>query len=204
MQILVPLPTRRRGQPGEHNPKGAEMPDDAGQTGGKGDADQTGEKTYTQKELDDKIAAVRKGVEDSISKKFADYDDLKAKADQLGQLEESKKSDEQKLLDRIAALEKADADKAKALEQSQVDRLRERVAAKRSLTDAQAARLQGSSIEELEKDATELFGEPKEPDPEPTGKVSRQPRPDLKGGSDPTDTKVGEADVQKVFDDFEL
>lgn len=157
-------------------------------------------KTFTQEQID-KIVEQRLRRE---REKFADYDDLKAKAGQLDKLEESKKTDEQKLLDRIAALEKADAEKAKALEQSQIDRLRERVAAKRNLTDAQAARLQGSTVEELEADATELFGEPKEPDPEPKGKVPRQPRPDLKGGSDPTDTKVGEADVRKVFDEFEF
>ncbi|MFP3914945.1 MAG: hypothetical protein ACLFWM_08715 [Actinomycetota bacterium] len=194
------------------------MPEgDAGQgTGGNGDAGQKGggddgKITLTKSELDAKMAEVRRGVEKSISEKYADYDDLKAKADKLAELEESKKTSEQKLMDRIASLEKADAEQKQALEQARTEALRARVAGDWGLTDAQAARLQGSTIDELREDAKEVFGEPKpgegEGGPEGGGEekkpaVPRQPRTDLKGGSDPTEGE--EADVQKIFDSIEL
>lgn len=176
--------------------------------GATGDADPKpgvgdGKLQLTQAELDAKMAEVRRGVEKSTSEKFADYDDLKSKAAQYEKLEESKKSEEQKLLDRIEALEKSDAEKAEALKEAQIDKLRERVRADRGLSDAQVARLKGATLEELEADATEVFGEPKEEEEEPPKKgLSRQPRPDLKGGSDPTSD--AEPDIQKVFDNIEL
>lgn len=185
------------------------MSDDAGQSGDKGDAGQgtgggDGKIQLTQQELDAKMAEVRRGVEKSISEKYADYDDLKAKASQIDKLEESKKSAEQKLLERIEAAEKRATEAEKAVGEAKIDAIRTRVATARGLTDAQAARLQGSNIEEMEADATELFGEPQGDEPKGEKKgVVRQPRTDLKGGSDPT-KHDGEVDVKKVFDEFEL
>lgn len=66
-----------------------------------------------------------------------------------------------------------------------------------------AKRLTGSTRDELEADAAELFDGLKTGDT-PRGKVPRQPTPDLKGGSDPTSPDVKPDAIKKVFDDFEL
>lgn len=128
------------------------------------------EKTLTQEQ-------VNKIVEERLARerqKYADYDDLKTKAAEYDKLEESKKSEEQKLLERIEAAEKRAEQAEKSVAEAQVDALRARVAASRGLTDAQAKRLQGSTLEELEADATEVFGEPKKDEPEePKGPFAR-------------------------------
>lgn len=52
----------------------------------------------------------------SVKAKFADYDDLKTKAQKLAEIEESKKSELEKVTERIAATERErDAAKAEAL-----------------------------------------------------------------------------------------
>lgn len=154
--------------------------------------------TFTQEQVD-KIVEQRLARE---RQKFADYDDMKAKAGQFDQLEESKKTSEQKLLERIEAAEKRAADSEKAVEAAKVDALRARVAANRNLTDAQAARLQGTTLEELEADATEVFGEPPSTEEPPKPGIVRQPASALKGGSNPT--QEPEVDVQKAFDSIEI
>lgn len=153
--------------------------------------------TFTQEQLD-RIVEERLARE---RKKYADYDDLKAKADELSKLEESKKSADQKLLERIEAAEKRAAAAEEATEAAKLDALKARVAAARGLTDSQAARLQGATVEELEADATELFGEP-QPAEEPKPGIVRQPSSALKGGSNPATEP--EVDVQKVFDSIEI
>lgn len=102
------------------------MPDDAGPSGEKtnDDAGQAGEEshdsvdekiTLTRAELDRQMADVRRGVESSMSKKFTDYDDLKAKASKLDELEEERKSELEKLQERA---EKAEADRTQAEERA--------------------------------------------------------------------------------------
>lgn len=139
-------------------------------------------KTFTQEQID-KIVESRLARE---REKYADYDDLKSKADEYAKLQESKKSEEQKLLERIEAAEKRAADAEKSVAEAQVDALRARVAASRGLSEAQAKRLNGSTFEELEADASEIFGEPKDPEEvQPSRPSSRRPQPALKGGLDP-------------------
>lgn len=73
-------------------------------------------RTFTQAELD-KIVQSRVYEE---RKKLADYDDLKAKADELDQLKEANKTELQKAQDRAAKAEKdlADLKAAEALRES--------------------------------------------------------------------------------------
>lgn len=148
-------------------------------------------KTFTQADVD-------RIVQDRLAKekaKYADYDDLKAKAAKVDDIEASKKSDVDKLTEQIDKLTQAQAN-------SDQKALRAEVAMAKGLTAAQAKRLAGTSREELEADADEILEAfPVTPTDEPPkgGPPSRQPRPDLKGGSDPTEEPI-ETDPAKLAD----
>lgn len=96
--------------------------------------------------------------------KFADYKDVKAKAAQLDALTEAKKTDEQKLFDRIAALEKANADLT-------LSTLRKSVQARFGIADEDADLfLTGADDETLTRQAQRLAG--RDADRKKTGNVS--------------------------------
>lgn len=77
--------------------------------------------------LKDRVArAERKATE-----KFADYDDLKAKAAQLDQIQQANKTEAQKTADRIATLEKA-------LDSTKTEALRSRIQARFKIADEDA------------------------------------------------------------------
>lgn len=97
----------------------------------------TPDQTFTQAELD-RIVSERLQRERA---KFADYDELKAKAGSATTLEE-----------RVAEIERT----AKASEERA---LRAEVANAKGLTPSQAKRLIGSTREELEADAAELLAD---------------------------------------------
>lgn len=106
--------------------------------------------------------------------RFADYDDLKAKAAKFDEVQEASKTAEQKAAERLAALEKENAD----LKASQ---LRSDVAVEKGLPAKLAKFLQGSTREELEASAAELLELNK-----PAGPVIRgQERSPGKVGEDP-------------------
>lgn len=155
-----------------------------------------GGRTFTQAQLD-KIVEERLARE---RQKYADYDDLKKAAGQLKQLEDAKKSDEQKLLERVEAAEQRAQAAEQAVKQAESDALRARVAASHGLTDAQAKRLQGDTLEELTADAVEVFGEPKkadEPDdsrPGPGGRPKEKLRPGASNDGDETPDYEGIAE----------
>lgn len=107
----------------------AEQPNE----GGEGQQEQP--QTFTQAEVD---RIVRERVQRERAK-YADYDDLKAKAGQSTSLEE-----------RVAGLEAAARD-------AESRALRAEVANAKGLTPMQAKRLMGSTREELEADADELL-----------------------------------------------
>lgn len=88
----------------------------------------------------EKIAAkIRAEERQKATAKYADYDDLKAKAGEKATLDE-----------RVAQIEQQAKD-------SEVRALRAEVANAKGLTPSQARRLVGSSREELESDADELL-----------------------------------------------
>lgn len=146
------------------------------------------DKTFNQADVD-RIVQDRLAQE---KKKFADYDTLKAKADAADAAAAKGKTDIEKLTEQIDGLTKAQsASEAKAL--------RAEVAMAKGLNAAQAKRLAGTSREELEADADEIieaFPVAKE-DPPKGGPPSRQPKPDLKGGNDPTEEPT-ETDPAKL------
>lgn len=94
--------------------------------------------------------------------KFADYDDVKAKASKFDELEQQKKAE----LERIA--EERDSNKSRAQE-AELARDRLEIALEKGLTKTQAKRLVGSTREELEADADELLADlaPKARSPRP-------------------------------------
>jgi hypothetical protein len=65
-----------------------------------------GDKKFTQEDLD-RVVADRLKRETS---KYSDYDELKAKAAKLDEAEASRKSDDQKLLERVEAAERKAAE----------------------------------------------------------------------------------------------
>lgn len=133
--------------------------------------EQTGDegKTFTQADIDaavEKIAAkIRAEERRKVSEKYADYDDLKAKAEGAKTLE-----------DRVAGIERQ-------ARESEERALRAEVANAKGLTATQAKRLVGTTREELEADADELLadiGAQKK-----AGNVSPREGNNPKPGSDP-------------------
>ena len=102
--------------------------------------------TFTQADID-RIVADRVKRERA---KYADYDEVKAKAAQFEQLDSAAKSEVEKATERAAA---AEAKLAKA----EADATRLAVAMSKGLTESQAKRLVGSTREDLEADADELL-----------------------------------------------
>lgn len=119
------------------------------------------EKTFTQADVERIIADRLKRERD----KYADYDDLKAKAAEA----DTSRSDLQKLTDRVTAAEKRAAD-------AEAKQLRAEVAQAKGLSAAQAKRLTGTSKEELEADADELL--------EAFGGKKDAPKPEGEGGDE--------------------
>lgn len=114
---------------------------------------------------------------------------LKQMADRLKEIEDKDKSDTDKLREQVEQL-KSEA------QQNATKAMRAEIAAEKGLTPAQAKRLVGASREELEADADEIL------EAFPTGGVkpppSEQPRPDLRGGTDPTEGT--DVDIRAVVD----
>jgi multidrug efflux pump subunit AcrA (membrane-fusion protein) len=104
----------------------------------------------TQEDLDKIIADRLKRERERTTKRYADYDDLKAKAQRLDQQEQSAKTDLQLAQERAEAAEA----KAAALEQEQKVRAwTDEVAGKHKVP---AAALRGSTLEDLEAHAATL------------------------------------------------
>ncbi|MCD0450774.1 DUF4355 domain-containing protein [Actinocorallia sp. API 0066] len=121
-----------------------------------------GDKTFTQADLDRLIAERLKRERE----KYADYDELKQRAQAADQAADSSKTELQKLTARVEAAEK----KAAA---SELKALKSEIAQAKGLTPSQARRLQGSTREELEADADDLleaFGGSKKDEPKDTDK----------------------------------
>jgi predicted RNase H-like nuclease (RuvC/YqgF family) len=110
----------------------------------------------------------------------------------LDELEGKDKSEVEKLTAKLAEYDR----KAQEAEQRA---LRAEVAASKGLTPAQAKRLQGGSLEELEADADELLESFKPQEGNGSGPLPGKPTEQLRGGSDPT-TEPEELDPAKLAD----
>ena len=142
-------------------------------------------KTFTQEQLD-KIVEQRLARERS---KFADYEELKAKADKLAERENADKSE----VDR--AREAAEAAKKEA-ETAKGELLRMQIAADKGLSPSQAKRLVGATREELEADADDLLEAFKPADDKRDS--SRRPKEKLRPGASNEDDD--EPDPKKIAD----
>lgn len=152
-------------------------------------------KTFTQADVD-RIVADRLNREKG---KFADYDELKAKADKLDEQEAASKSDLDKAREQLAAAEKRATDAEARADRLEVvvGKALDEDTAKR-VTSA-AKRLVGSTREELEADADELISAfPTNGGGGSTPPPGQKPRPDLKGGTDPDDGTPEENDPAKL------
>lgn len=113
------------------------------ETGSAGDKTTTGgEKTFSQADVD-RIVRERLGRERD---RFADYDELKAKAGEA----DKNKTQLDKVMEKLSGLEERAVKAERAA-------LRADVAQAKGLTAAQAKRLQGDTREALEADADELL-----------------------------------------------
>ena len=90
-------------------------------------------------------------------------------AERLAKLEESQKTESEKLAERIAAAEKQASEAA-------LERLRYEVALEKGLTKVQARRLIGTNAEELAADADELLASFNKGPERPKGDATQGPR----------------------------
>lgn len=139
----------------------------------------------TSQEDLDRILGRRLGQERA---KYSGFDDLKAKADKYDDLENSKKSTEQRLTDELGTLRKEN-------EELRLDRLRSDVARDKGLPAKYAGRLKGTTREELEADADDIAED--FPKPEPKVALSQKPKENLRGGGKP-DEEPEETDPRKL------
>jgi hypothetical protein len=161
-----------------------------------------GDKKFTQEDLD-RVVADRLKRETS---KYSDYDELKAKAAKLDEAEASRKSDDQKLLERVEAAERKAAEADDRVGKAEANALRLSVAADKKLSPSLAKRLSGSTREELEADADELLEsvKPEEGDKGGGGggnesrRTASRPREELKGGGAPQENNAVETDPAKL------
>lgn len=138
----------------------------------------------SQEEFERRLAR-RLGQERS---KFTGFEDYKAKAAKFDELEDAKKTTEQRLTDELNALRK-DNDGLR------LDKLRSEVAAEKGLPAKFARRLTGTTREELEADADDLLDTL--PKPEPKTPLSQKPKESLRGGGRP-DEEPEEVDPRKL------
>lgn len=123
-------------------------------------------KTFTQADLD-RIVQERLARE---QQKFQDYDDLKAKADRLTEIESAAQTD----LERVTGERDELKNKLTPLEQ---ENLRLRVAASKRLPSELVDRLKGGTKEEMEADADALLQLVGGSNPPDFGGGPRQPAP---------------------------
>jgi len=120
---------------------------------GEGDGEQPKPKpprTFTQDELNAIVAEERR----KTAEKFADYDDLKTKADKLDQSEQENQTELQKAIARAEKAEKERDTERSGREAAERQSLAATVAAEKGVP---ASHIHGSTREELEQSADQLI-----------------------------------------------
>ena len=120
---------------------------------GEGDGEQPKPKpprTFTQDELNAIVAEERR----KTAEKFADYDDLKTKADKLDQSEQENQTELQKAIARAEKAEKERDTERSGREAAERQTLAATVAAEKGVP---ASHIHGSTREELEQSADQLI-----------------------------------------------
>lgn len=119
----------------------------------------------------------------NLRKRLKELEPLAAKAQEL---EDSKKSEVEKLAEARTSAERQAT-------QATLEAARLRVALRKGLTESQAKRLVGETVEDLEKDADELLESFKSP----ASALPRKPTERLRGGSEP-DADLSETDPARL------
>jgi len=134
----------------------------------------------TSQEQFDKLIGKRLGaLEQKIRAEYQGFEDLKAKAKKFDEAEAEKLTDDQRRQQELDELKSALADREKQIESLTLDALRKDIAAEKGLPAKFAARLSGTSREELEADADDLLEVLPKPQKSP---ASNKPVESLKGG----------------------
>lgn len=144
-----------------------------------------GEKPTGEDELGD---AGRKALDQERRARREAEKARKALEEKLREFEDRDKSDSEKAAERLAAAEKRASE-------NELRAMRAEVAMAKGLTAAQAKRLVGSTIEEIEADADEILEA--FPVDSRTPPPSQRPTPDLRSGGDGTQ-EPEETDPRKI------
>lgn len=106
-------------------------------------------KTFTQEDLDKKIEARLKRERE----KYADYEDLKKKSDELDELKKGQMTEQEKLKSELEKAQAAASEAAAKTAALELERTKEKVCREAGLPDGFADRLKGMTEEELKADA---------------------------------------------------
>jgi len=120
------------------------MTDSGGGNGGTG----TGERTFTQADVNRLVAEERRKTE----QRFADYDQLKKDAESARKAADAQKSDVDKLTDAVRGL-------TERAEKAERETVRRDIAERFKLPKSFAAKLTGASKDDLEREAREMVDE---------------------------------------------
>ena len=137
------------------------------------------EKTYTQAELNAAAAAARKAHADEIK-------ELQAKAARLEEIEASQMSEADKAARRAEAAEKAKAEAEAELARVKLDSMKTRIGAEKGLDPKLAARLTGTTEEEIAADADAILA-----------LIPKSEAPGARPGGEPTTDKLT-ADLRRA------
>jgi hypothetical protein len=147
------------------------------------------EKTFTQAELDRIVGERLDRQKGQLTSQYADYDDLKTASEQLREIKDAQKSEQEKANDKIAELNQRLADQAAEVEKANLAALKSEVARVKGVP---ANRLHGKTQEELEADAdaylTELAGREQNA---PKRNPPKTPAANLKSGASSSDNNNG-------------
>lgn len=110
-------------------------------------------KFFTQEQVNSLLAEQKR----TVQSKYTDYDDIKAKASQFDELSEQQKTEQQKLTDRLAAIEKERDDAAAERDKANTARLVSQKAADAGLPSRLWKRVSGTTAEEIDADIADLM-----------------------------------------------
>lgn len=105
-------------------------------------------KTFTQEELDKAIA--------EATAKFKDYDEKMKQLEELKKAADDKKTDVEKLTEKMAELEKTIAEKDAANKKIQVEALKQKLCSEAGLSAALAGRISGEDEKSIKEDIEDL------------------------------------------------